>query len=227
MTPTLNVASPQGEKRKQSARETSSPRKSLKVTIRQKKQSTTPIPPPSDARERDKIVEVTLLSLTFQKPQPESHKENLKVIDDDDKVEKKDEDDKKDDDVEKTNDAVKEKDNDDHTLVVTHATVLDHCNNVVPKMLFAKTNEMIKEEILRLVNLAVNKDQEIISINVPELISKEFSTHGQKMIEELFRKHMQITTRNPYPTTSLSTADISTDALQHQLYLNMKSKPQD
>ncbi|GJV44236.1 hypothetical protein Tco_1428772, partial [Tanacetum coccineum] len=40
-TATLIAASPRGNKRKQSARETSSPRKSLKVTIRKKKQSTT------------------------------------------------------------------------------------------------------------------------------------------------------------------------------------------
>ncbi|GJU38365.1 hypothetical protein Tco_1191322 [Tanacetum coccineum] len=56
-----------GKKRKQSAGETSSPRKSLKVTIRQKKQSTTLIPLPSDDRERDEIDEETLLSLALHK----------------------------------------------------------------------------------------------------------------------------------------------------------------
>ncbi|GKE92821.1 hypothetical protein Tco_1573916, partial [Tanacetum coccineum] len=45
-TPTLNDASPQGKKRKQGAGETSSPRKSLKVTIGQKKQSIPSLPPP-------------------------------------------------------------------------------------------------------------------------------------------------------------------------------------
>ncbi|GKD85613.1 hypothetical protein Tco_1356767 [Tanacetum coccineum] len=94
-------------------------------------------------------------------------------------------------------------------------------------MTFAKTNEMNKEEMPRLVNLAVNKDREIVPINIPELISKEFATHGTKMIEELFRKHMQNTTLNLYPTTSSSTAEKSTADLQHQLHLNMKSKPQD
>nr|GEY15973.1 hypothetical protein [Tanacetum cinerariifolium] len=53
-----------------------------------------------------------------------------------------------------------------------------------------KTNEMIKEEMPRLVDLVVQKDQEIAPINVPELILKEFSIHGPKMIKELFRKHM-------------------------------------
>ncbi|GJV47930.1 hypothetical protein Tco_1438142 [Tanacetum coccineum] len=65
----------------------------------------------------------------------------------------------------------------------------------------------------RLVNLAVKKDSEVDPINVPELISKEFATHGPKMIEELFRKHMQNTTFNLYPTPnapSSSTATVTT-----------------
>ncbi|GJT71494.1 hypothetical protein Tco_1030780 [Tanacetum coccineum] len=66
-TPTPTVASPQGKKRKQRARETSLPRKSLKVTIKKKKQSTTLRLPPGEDRERDEIVEATLLSLTLYK----------------------------------------------------------------------------------------------------------------------------------------------------------------
>ncbi|GJQ89174.1 hypothetical protein Tco_0000313, partial [Tanacetum coccineum] len=144
-----------GKKRKQSVRGTSLPRKPLKVTIRQKKQSTTPIPPPGDDKERAERVEATLLSLTLYKIalaaeaqeniakvqekleedeierwiEPESHKENPKVVADDDvttkKDDKKDEDEEKDDDVEKTDDAAEEKDNNDHidhTLVETHTT---------------------------------------------------------------------------------------------------------
>ncbi|GJV94069.1 hypothetical protein Tco_1541882 [Tanacetum coccineum] len=172
-TPTLTAASPQGKKRKQIAEETSSARKSLKVTIKQKV-NTTSIPPPSDDRERDEIAEATLLSLTLYKTtlaaealenvakvqeklveeeiekmveieeddesyvsefadsmlndddadfgtriEPESHKENPKVVDVDDKDDKKDEDDKK------ADDAAGKKDNDDqtnHSSVETHAT---------------------------------------------------------------------------------------------------------
>ncbi|GJT05657.1 hypothetical protein Tco_0840119 [Tanacetum coccineum] len=66
-TPTLTDASPHGKKRKQRPRETISPRKPLKVTIRQKKQSTPLIPPPSDDRERDEVAEATILSLTLHK----------------------------------------------------------------------------------------------------------------------------------------------------------------
>ncbi|GJS59320.1 hypothetical protein Tco_0654104 [Tanacetum coccineum] len=61
VTPTLTVACPHGKKRNQSVWETSLPRKSLKVTIKQKKQSTTLILPPSDDRERDEITEAALL----------------------------------------------------------------------------------------------------------------------------------------------------------------------
>ncbi|GJY01996.1 hypothetical protein Tco_0360148 [Tanacetum coccineum] len=105
--------------------------------------------------------------------------------------------------------------------------VLDHCNKVVPELAIAKTNEMIKEEMPRLVHLAVTKDQEITSINVPELISNELATHVPKIFEELFQKHMQNTTLNLYPTTSTSIAEVSTADLQHQLYEKMKSTPQD
>ncbi|GKA98832.1 hypothetical protein Tco_0826769 [Tanacetum coccineum] len=67
-TPTAIVGDVvQKKKRKQVVGETSSLRKSLKVTIRKKQQSTTPIPPPSENIERDEIAEATLLSLTLHK----------------------------------------------------------------------------------------------------------------------------------------------------------------
>ncbi|GJY89634.1 hypothetical protein Tco_0504830 [Tanacetum coccineum] len=78
-----------------------------------------------------------------------------------------------------------------------------------------KDDEIEKEEendvsAMSWLNLAVNKDREVDPINAQEMISKEFTTHLPKMIEELFRKHMQNTTLNLYPTTSSSTAGKST-----------------
>ncbi|GJU88339.1 hypothetical protein Tco_1300762 [Tanacetum coccineum] len=55
------------KKIKQIDGETSLPRKSLKLTIKQKKASTTPIPPPGDDQEMDDTAEATLLSLTLHK----------------------------------------------------------------------------------------------------------------------------------------------------------------
>ncbi|GJW77358.1 retrovirus-related pol polyprotein from transposon TNT 1-94 [Tanacetum coccineum] len=66
-TRTPTPAAIEKKKRKQVAGESSTPRKYLKVTIKQKKPSTTPIPPPSNYRERDEIAEATLLSLTLHK----------------------------------------------------------------------------------------------------------------------------------------------------------------
>nr|GEU97181.1 leucine-rich repeat-containing protein [Tanacetum cinerariifolium] len=116
------------KKRKKVTGETSSPRKSLKITIKQKKAKSTPILPPSDEKERDEIIEATLLSLALHKTgiEPGSHKKNPEVVDDyddanktekeDKKDEKKDDDDEKktNDDVQKKDDA-EEKDNNDHT----------------------------------------------------------------------------------------------------------------
>ncbi|GJU00203.1 hypothetical protein Tco_1110541 [Tanacetum coccineum] len=95
-SPTLTTSSPQNKKRKQIAREISSPRKSLKVTIRQKKQSTTSIPPlvqeKLEEEEIEKMVE-----------EPEGHKEHPKnVNDDDDETNKGRKDDEKANDDEKT-----------------------------------------------------------------------------------------------------------------------------
>ncbi|GJR61307.1 hypothetical protein Tco_1503469 [Tanacetum coccineum] len=182
-TPTLTDVSPQGKKRKQSVGEISSPRKSLKVTIRQKNHNTTLIPPPSDDIERGEIAKATLLSLTLHKTaldvvaqenvakfvdsmlnddvddsgariEPKSHKENLEVIDDDDVNDKDKQDEKKNDDDQPKDDDVEK------------------------RMMF-------------------------------------------------LRKKTMNTTLNLYPTTSSSLAAISTADLQHQLYMKMKSKPQD
>ncbi|GJW85548.1 hypothetical protein Tco_0158693 [Tanacetum coccineum] len=76
----------------------------------------------------------------------------------------------------------------------------------------------------RLVKLVANKDREVSPVDISGMVSKEFATHGPKLIEELFRKHMQNTTLNIYPKTSSLTSSAD---LQQQLYLNMKAKPQD
>ncbi|GJT80768.1 hypothetical protein Tco_1055110 [Tanacetum coccineum] len=55
----------------------------------------------------------------------------------------------------------------------------------------------------------------------------KFEAHGPKMIEELFRQHMQNTTLNLYPKPRSSTVNTSSADLQQQLYLTMKDKPQD
>ncbi|GJX48482.1 hypothetical protein Tco_0273672 [Tanacetum coccineum] len=79
----------------------------------------------------------------------------------------------------------------------------------------------------RLVKLAVNKDQEVSPVDISGMVYKEFAAYRPKLIEELFRKHMQNTTLNLYPKTKSSTATTSSADLQQQLYLSIKTKPQD
>nr|GEY74155.1 putative reverse transcriptase domain-containing protein [Tanacetum cinerariifolium] len=95
-------------------------------------------------------------------------------------------------------------------------------NNLVLELTVVKTNELIKEAVPRMVNDAIKKDREILISNVPELISREFSTHTPKIIEELFKIHMKNTVLNVHPTINTSTATTTAD-LQQQLYLKMKS----
>ncbi|GKD96209.1 hypothetical protein Tco_1380106, partial [Tanacetum coccineum] len=119
------VESTKGTNRTPSVHRTATP--TAIIRVKQMKPNTTPIPPPSDDRERDEIAEATLLyeesyasefaDSIFLNDEEDSdtrlesggHKENPETIDDDDVEGKKDE--KKDDDDDDDND-----DHTDHTL---------------------------------------------------------------------------------------------------------------
>ncbi|GKF00416.1 hypothetical protein Tco_0023766, partial [Tanacetum coccineum] len=83
--------------------------------------------------------------------------------------------------------------------------VIQHYDKIIPELTITKTNEMLKKGDASL----------------------EFAAHGPMLIEELFQKHMQNTTLNLYPKIKSSTATTSSTDLQHQMYLSMKTKPQD
>ncbi|GJR49386.1 hypothetical protein Tco_1399907 [Tanacetum coccineum] len=96
-TPTLTNASPQGKKRKQSARETSSPIKSLKVTIKQKQVV-------KGGKDEESYASKFAASMLHDdvddsgnRLESGSHKENPEHDDDDDENEKDKKDEKKDD----------------------------------------------------------------------------------------------------------------------------------
>ncbi|GKE44664.1 hypothetical protein Tco_1471948, partial [Tanacetum coccineum] len=88
------------------------------------------------------------------------------------------------------------------------------------------TQEFFVEKIKEVIQ-HFNKDREVSPVDISGMVSKEFAAHGPKLIEELFRKHMQNTTLNLYPKTKSLTATTSSADLQQQLYLSMKTKPQD
>ncbi|GJT51522.1 hypothetical protein Tco_0977679 [Tanacetum coccineum] len=232
-TPTLTAASPQEKKRKQRVGETSSPMKSLKVTIKQNQtllQFHLLV-----MKEYEMKLLRWILKRWLKDRAPESHKAKPKVVvmmmlltrkmirglTMKRKVY---------DVLRNTDDAAKEN-GQNGSLLIIHWSKL--CNGATTSKSKSKRGftsnktKILPGSIAGMCRRRVTKDREITPTNVPELISKELATHAPKMIEELFQKHMQNTTLNMYPTTSSSTTEISTADLQHQLYLKMKSKPQD
>nr|GFA07192.1 hypothetical protein [Tanacetum cinerariifolium] len=91
----------------------------------------------------------------------------------------------------------------------THSTTTRQKKSFTLKTRFLSgitmTNEMLKKEMPRLAKLAVNKDQKVSSVDISGMN----------------------TTLNLYPKTKSSTATTSSAYLQQQLYLSIKTKPQD
>ncbi|GKC65544.1 uncharacterized mitochondrial protein-like protein [Tanacetum coccineum] len=279
----------QKKKRKHAAGETSLPKPSLKIHVRQQKPISTTIPPPSDDKKRDDIAEATLPSLALHKIvkivkeqenmvvvkekileedvekiiegedeesyasefadlvfldeedtrnrlEPGSHKENPEIVDDDDVDDKNDE--KKDDDDE--ND-----DHNDHTLVENKVTGIDghllptssttsqdqskaKCikervdkvlREIIPQIASNATNDIIEDNLSRVIADAVIKERDTFQATIPALISKEFSNHVLKIIEEIFKNHMKNNVITVHPTTSTSTATILARSLDSLYYI--------
>ncbi|GJR92898.1 retrotransposon protein, putative, unclassified [Tanacetum coccineum] len=95
MTPTLTAASPQGKKRKQSAEETSSPYKSLKVTIKHKQVVEGEKDVESYANNFAASIIPDDVDDTKNRIEPGSHKEHPELVDDDADIEEEKKDEKK------------------------------------------------------------------------------------------------------------------------------------
>ncbi|GJW10570.1 hypothetical protein Tco_1576397 [Tanacetum coccineum] len=261
-SPTLTTASTQRKKRKKITGDTSSPRKSLKVTIKQKQVVKGGKYEESYASKFAASMLDDDIDDSGTRIEPGSHKKNPEVVDDDDDViviEKKD-DDKKYDNVEKTDDA-EEKDNDDHTdhtlvgsqakgsleLRIEHMQTpiptpsrsprinlsLDKYSHlsgalcrmcrrqgymirdmerkcvttsefwkvhgkadqvlyeIVPQLVEKATNDLIEDNLKRIVANTIIQERDSFQSEVPTLISKEFAAHAPKIIEELFKNHVQ------------------------------------
>ncbi|GKE17420.1 hypothetical protein Tco_1424997, partial [Tanacetum coccineum] len=93
--------------------------------------------------------------------------------------------------------------------------------DIVPKLATTSTNDLITDNLPRIVANVMKKEREFSTTVVPALISQEFVTHAPKIIEEHFRIYMQNTVLNVHLTRSTSTT--TTSDLQQQLYLMMKS----
>ncbi|GJX63397.1 hypothetical protein Tco_0296297 [Tanacetum coccineum] len=274
-TPNLDVVQKK-KKGKQIAGESSTPKTSLKIRIKQKKPTLTTPLLPSDDRERDDIIEATQL---IEKRILEEDIEKLVEGDDEssssdfadtmllkeivDDEEKKDDDDEIDDKDDK--DDNDDDDHNDQSLIKTQETgsseirtekmqtpipspprsirthlssdkaipeeltvsdipmpdvpsydpeqptssrhthlrgigIMEKVNEtlreIVPELTTSTTNDIMKENLPRMVNDVVKKEKESSQAVEPALISQEFAAHAPKITEELFRIHMQNTILN-------------------------------
>ncbi|GJX61647.1 hypothetical protein Tco_0294547 [Tanacetum coccineum] len=67
---------------------------------------------------------------------------------------------------------------------------------------FDATNDLIADNLPRVMADAVKKEREALKAIVPALISKEFVDHAPKIIKELFKIHMKNNVINIHPTTN-------------------------
>nr|GEV15946.1 hypothetical protein [Tanacetum cinerariifolium] len=146
-TPTLTIASPQGKKRKKSAGETSSPLKSLKVTIKQKQ-----------VVEGEKDVE--------------SYANKFVAIHDD---------------VDDSEDKIEPESRKEHPA----------------------TNDLIDENIKRVVANTIIQEIDTFQDEVAALISKEFDAQAPQIIEELLKNYLQNNVIQVHPTTTTLTETTS------------------
>nr|GEZ02531.1 hypothetical protein [Tanacetum cinerariifolium] len=183
-TPTLIAASPQEKKRKQSTRETSSPIKSLKVTIKQ------------------------------NWIEPGSYKEYPKHVDDDDEnVEEKKDDEmgSLENRTKKMQTPIPTPPR-SHRIYISSDDIIDVQTSRIYDQGHGKkiaTNDLIEANLKRDVTDSVIQERDAFQSKVPALISKELDAQAPKIIEELFKIYVQNNVIQVHPTTTSSTATTS------------------
>ncbi|GJW12381.1 hypothetical protein Tco_1578208 [Tanacetum coccineum] len=194
--PTVSASPLVTKKRKQIAGESSSPQKSLKITIKQKQ-----IVEKDDDDFEDRI-------------EPESHKDNPKVIDDDDDKEN-----------EKILSSDK-KTFQELTDIVSNPTTSTSKHSQVKKIISSKYSHLpraLRKMCRRQANLklcilnTIVEDRDAFRSEVPAFSSKELKAHAPAIIKELFKNHVQSNVIHVYPTTTTSTKTKSSANLQYQL----------
>ncbi|GJW03498.1 hypothetical protein Tco_1562354 [Tanacetum coccineum] len=241
-TPIL-TASHQGKKRKQIVGESSSPQKSLKITIRQQK---------VDKGEKDD-------DDFADKLEPGSHKDNPEHVDDDDDKDKEKE----------LTDTVPllttTTSNTPHSkrrisskyshlpgvlrrmcrrqgymiqlmeqkcvttkqIWKTHKQVNQALHEGVSQLSEKATKDLIENNLKPCIAATIIEDLDAFRSKVPDLVSQEFNAQTPKIIEDLFKNYIQINVIQVHPTITTSTETTSSADLQQQLYFKMKRSPQD
>ncbi|GKA35353.1 hypothetical protein Tco_0721844 [Tanacetum coccineum] len=206
-TPTL-TAIPQGKKRKQSEGESSSPHKSLKITIR-----------------KQKVVEGNKDDDDFEnRLETKSHKDNPEHVDDDD-----DKDDEKvDEDEGGDMGSLETRTEETQTTNPTPSRSLNQVLHLGVSQLVEKaTKELIETNLKPCIATTIIEDRDAFCSEVPDLVSQEFNEQAPKIIEDLFKNYVKSNVIQVHPTTTTLTETTSSAGLQQQLYFKMKRSLQD
>ncbi|GJU25356.1 hypothetical protein Tco_1163977 [Tanacetum coccineum] len=250
-TPTVTAASPQGKKRKQTARESSSPHKSLKITIKQKQV----VEGEKDNDDSEDRLE------------PGSHKENPKHVDDDDDDEEK-VDEIKDADMGSLETRTEEMQTPIPTPPRSPRTILSSDKNItqeltdivplptvttsknphskrrisskyshlpvdqvlhtiVPQLSERATDDLIENNLKPSIAATISEDHDAFRSEVPDLISQEFKAQAPKIIEELFKNYVQSNVIQVHLTKTTSTKTTSSVDLQQRLDDDIHSQRHD
>nr|GEV40680.1 hypothetical protein [Tanacetum cinerariifolium] len=189
----------QPKKRKQSARESSSPLKSLKITIKQKQV----VKREKDVESYvDKFADSIIHDDDFEtRIEPGSHKEHPEEVSDDDD-EKKEE--KKDDEMGSLETMTEKMQTQIPTPPRSPRINLSLDKNIDPELTDTvspltaipsqdkhKQRHIFNRNLKPMVANTIMEDRDAFQVEVPALISNEFNAQAPKIIEELFKQYVQ------------------------------------
>ncbi|GJT11537.1 hypothetical protein Tco_0858579 [Tanacetum coccineum] len=85
-------------------------------------------------------------------------------------------------------------------------------HEIIPQIASNATNDIVKENLPKVIADVVIKERDTFQATVPALISKEFVDHAPKIIEELFKTHMK--NNRKFEKSSASSGPCRTDAFR-------------
>ncbi|GJR62946.1 retrovirus-related pol polyprotein from transposon TNT 1-94 [Tanacetum coccineum] len=209
-TPTVSIASPQGKKRKQIVRESSSPHKSLEPESH--KENPEYVDNDYDEENVAEKKDADMGSLEtrteeMQTPIPTPPRSSRTILSSDKNI------------TQELTDIV--------TLPTATTSKTPHSKRHISSKyshLPGAIHRMCRHQ--GAIDDLIENNFKLCS-EVPDLVSQEFNAQAPKIIEELFKNYVQSNVIQVHPTTTTSTKTTSSADLQQQLYLKMKQRLQD
>ncbi|GJX71238.1 hypothetical protein Tco_0308409 [Tanacetum coccineum] len=106
----------------------------------------------------------------------------------------------------------------------THKQVNQVLNEGLSQLAKKAIEYLIENNLKPCIVATIIKDRNAFRSEVLDLVSQEFNAQAPKIIEELFKNHVQSNVIQIHPTITTSTKITSSADLQQQLYFKMKRK---